>query len=237
MPAPLRHSLTSATGEYTRDVWVIDGPSDRAHPLCIFLDAELYLKNMDILPVITGLMESGAIPQMTCVFVSHLDGAARHADYTWNKRYTKFIGEEVVTWARTQNANIQDTDNLVCGLSLSALAGAYVALRYPQVFSYALCQSGSFWWLKGKDFSLPQTEGKFWLSVGDQETSTNVHHPPTGLHQEISQIAGVEAMVSRLQNLGATVAFRPYAGGHATAPWRAELGPALQWLVGNVTTA
>lgn len=231
MSGPEKHTLTSVSGEFTRDVWVLDGPTDQAHPLCLFLDAELYLNNMQAAPILTGLMQSGALPPMTCVFVSHVNGAARHADYTWSESYTKFIGEDVVTWARARNAEIQAADNLICGLSLSALAGAYVALCYPQIFSYALCQSGSFWWLHGKEFTLPRTKSKFWLSVGDKETSTNVSHPPSGLYQEISQIAGVEAMVMRLQNLGATVKHHPYHGAHAIEPWREELGPALQWLV------
>jgi enterochelin esterase-like enzyme len=237
MPTPSRHSITSATGEYTRDVWVLEGPSDRAHPLCVFLDAELYLGSMDALPVITELMASGAIPQMTYVFVSHVDAAARHADYLCNERYTKFIVEDVVRWARERNGHIQADGNLICGLSLSALAGAYVAVRYPEVFAYALCQSGSFWWLKDRELHWPRTNAKFWLSVGDQETAKGLSHAPSGLRQEITQIEGVANAVELLTSLGATVKHSMHPGVHSTTPWREELPPALKWLVGNAAEA
>ena len=120
---------------------------------------------------------------------------------------------------------------MICGLSLSGLQAAFTACRHPDVFSLALCQSGSFWWLADNEILWPATNARFWLSVGDKETATNVSHPPTGLFQGISQIAGVETAAQRLSALGGGVRCHRYAGGHAAAPWREELGPALQWLL------
>jgi len=237
MTQPEPHTLTSTSGEYTRTLSLILGPADKAHPLCVFLDAELYLGSMDALPVLTELMASGAIPQMTCVFVSHVDAAARHADYLCNDRYTKFIAEDVVRWARERNENIQAGGHLICGLSLSALAGAYVAVWYPAVFAYALCQSGSFWWLKDREIHWPRTNAKFWLSVGDQETAKGLSHAPSGLRQEITQIDGVANAVQLLTGLGAMVKHSLHPGVHSTTPWREELAPALKWLVGNAAEA
>lgn len=122
---------------------------------------------------------------------------------------------------------------MICGLSLSGLAGAYIAFQYPEVFPFSLCQSGSFWWLHDKDIPLPTTKARFWLSVGDQETAAGVTHPPSGLVQEISQIEGVENAVKRFEVLGGTTKYHLYEGGHAIAPWREELAPALKWLIGN----
>lgn len=235
MPELEQHSVTGASGEYTRDVWLLPCDSAHTHPLCIFLDAELYLKNVEAVPVLTDLMTSGAIPQMTIVFVSHVNGAARHVDYTWNEGYTKFIAEDVVRWAKMRDGKIQKGDHLVCGLSLSGLAAAYIALKHPAVFTYALCQSGSFWWLHGKEdqFALPRTKGKFWLSVGDKETQAGVSHAPSGMRQEISQIEGVERAVRMLESLGAEVKHSVHAGGHAAGPWREELPMALGWFMGR----
>ena len=72
--------------------------------------------------------------------------------------------------------------------------------------------------------------GRYWLSVGDGETDTDVRHPPTGMHQMVSQIAGVEAAVAALERAGATVHLERFEGGHTFAPWRAELPRALSWL-------
>ncbi len=236
MTQPEPHTLTSASGEYTRTLSLVPGPQDHAHPLCVFLDAELYLGSMNALPVLTELMASGVIPAMTCVFVSHVNAEARHADFLCNDRYTRFIAEDVVSWARARNENIQAQGNLICGLSLSGLAAAYLALKYPDVFSYALCQSASFWWLKDKELNWPKTTAKFWLSVGDKETATGLTHAPSGLRQEISQIEGVANAVQLLQSLGGTVKHSVHPGVHSTTPWRAELAPAFTWLIGNAAT-
>lgn len=228
-----QHVITSSCGEYARDVWLLPGPDDEVHPLCVFLDAEHYLRDMESVPVLVELQQSGAIPRLTCLFVSHVSGEARHSDYTCNDRYSRFLAEDVLAWARARNGRVRQAGNVICGLSLSGLAGAYVALHYPGVFSYSLCQSGSFWWLEGKDLFLPRTRARFWLSVGDEETQTGVSHPPTGMLQRISQVDGVKSAARRLESLGGTVRYNTYSGGHAAAPWREELVPALVWLIGT----
>jgi enterochelin esterase-like enzyme/GNAT superfamily N-acetyltransferase len=224
------HVVASADGKYTRTVWLLRSPSESHHQLAVFLDAEHYLRDLKAMPIIEGLLQSWALPPTTCVFVSHVNGAARHEDYTCNNDYTHFIIEDVVGWARGQDRQVQFEDNLVCGLSLSGLAAAYIASRAPRVFTKALCQSGSFWWLADHPRSLPASRGRFWLSVGSDETASGVSHPPTGLFQRVSQIDGVRAMAKRLSAEGATVNFRVFAGGHGPMLWREELSPALTWL-------
>jgi hypothetical protein len=72
---------------------------------------------------------------------------------------------------------------------------------------------------------------RFWLSVGDEETDAKVSHPPTGLFQSISQIAGVERARAVLEETGGEVNCHRYRGGHTFESWRAELSDALQWLL------
>ena len=233
---PEQHVISS--GEYSRTIWFRPGPTNQPHPLCVFLDGEHYLRDMDSLPVIEKLLARGDIPSVSLLFVSHVssdpsqaDYACRHADYACNDRYSRFIAEDVMRWAQTRNASIQSQNNVICGLSLSGLASAYLAFRYPAVFSRALCQSGSFWWLTGRDIPLPSTTAKFWLSVGDAETATGVAHSKE-LFQTESQITGVETAAKNFAALGGTVHYHKYSGGHAPAPWRAELPRALEWLLG-----
>jgi hypothetical protein len=84
---------------------------------------------------------------------------------------------------------------------------------------------------------LPPVKTRFWLSVGDEETDTNVSHPPTGLFQGISQIAGVERARAVLEENGGDVNCHRYPGGHAIESWRAELGDALAWLLRTESAA
>lgn len=232
----LEHHVISS-GEYSRAVWYHAGPQDTPHSLGIFLDGEHYTEGMDALPVLAALLGEPGVPPLSLLFVSHVssdpgeaDYACRQTDYACNERYARYIATEVAQWAQERNKGIRATGHLVCGLSLSGLQAAYVTCRHPQTFSLCLSQSGSFWWLDGKEGRLSPTAATFWLSVGDQETAENVSHPPQ-LFQQISQIAGVERAVATIRQLGGTVRFHTYSGGHAAASWRQELAPALRWLL------
>ncbi len=230
------HVLTSACGEYTRDVWLMAGPEDVANTLCVFLDGEFYLGGVNAPLVIHDLMASGVLPAMTCVFVSNVNGEARHHDYTCNPRYARFIVEDVVNWAR-ERANLLENDHTICGLSLSGLESAAIALWYPEVFSRALCQSGSFWWLEGREIDFPSSAARLWMGVGEKEVAFGITHPPSGLYQGISQIEGVDKAARLFQGLGATVRYSMHKGGHASKTWVEELPGALAWLFGRDMSA
>jgi enterochelin esterase-like enzyme len=230
---PERHVLRSTCGRYERRVWFVPALSDGPHGLAVFLDGQFYLHDMDCLPVIREHMTTGGVLSTSCVFVSSQDSASRHQDYTCNADYSRFIAEDVVAWARKRDERITSPDHLICGVSLSGLAAAYIVMQHPDAFSSALCQSGSFWWLADNAISFPSTRARLWLSVGTQEIAAGVTHPPTGLFQRLSQIEGVEAAARSFASRGGTVHYNLYSGGHAFPPWREELAPALRWLVGG----
>lgn len=231
------HLLKSSCGEFTRKSWLMRQETTVPHKLCVILDAEFYLNKMEAPAIFEELMSSGAIPSMSCLFISHVDGAARHKDYTCNPRFARFIAQDVMEWVSTQCPDVATKGNLICGLSLSGLAGAHIALSYPEKFSAALCQSGSFWWnqewLTAHLSDFPASQGRFWLSVGDQELEVDVAHPPTGMRQEVTQVAGCEHFSAALQARGHAVHYTVFAGGHEFAPWKAELKTALLWLTGQ----
>lgn len=227
--------VTSSCGEYTRRVWLSEGgPSGVAQRLCLLLDGEFIMEQMDVLPEIERLVEDPSVPAMRYLFVSYVDPETRHKDYICNPRYARFIAEDVVAWARRQVPTLEAKEHLLCGVSLSGLCAAYTTLQHPEVFSFVLSQSGSFWWEHEAFAEMARgcapVEGRFWLSVGDQETDENVAHTPA-LFQEISQIAGVTKAASVLEGVGAQVHVNQYAGGHEPGPWKEEFTDALRWLL------
>jgi enterochelin esterase-like enzyme/GNAT superfamily N-acetyltransferase len=229
------HTVTGPATGYTRLVRLQRGPSDQPHRLCLFLDGEHYWRDMDAVPVLNALFDRMEMPRMTFAFVGHVSSAARDEDYTCNERYSQFIGEEVMTWLKEELPMLQNHGHVVAGLSLSGLMAAYLTLKHPQHFNCCLSESGSHWW-KHEWFATMARQhapvrARFWLSVGDQETAVDVNHPPTGLLQEISQIAGVEKAVQTLKEIGGTVHYHQYHGGHSLQCWRNELREALLWLV------
>ena len=134
--------IQSSCGNYERKTWLIRGSQDYNHPLCLFLDAEHYINvvpstnNMNALPIIKSLIKNDKVPSMSILFIEHVNGGARHEDYTCNPNYAKFIAKDVVEWAKKQVPSIRSENNIICGLSLSGLLGAYISLHYPKVFSY-----------------------------------------------------------------------------------------------------
>lgn len=229
------HFIHSRAGSHFRNVWLLEAIEDNPTRLAVFLDGEFYVNRMEAPAIIRTLQERGLIPPMICLFVSHVDGAARHQDLTCDPGFTDFIALDLVEWVRQMYPSISHEDHLIAGPSLGGLASAFTALVYPQIFSRCLSQSGSFWW---KDEWLTSTlapiapsSSKFWLSVGDKETDVGVSHPPTGMRQEVTQIEACERFAAALKARNHSVNYRVYEGGHEFTPWQEELPEALEWLL------
>lgn len=229
------HTISSASTEYRRKIWYLPPVGGAPTKIALFLDGEYYVNRMDAPAVVRDLETRGAIPSMVCVFVSHVDGAARHIDLTCNPRYTQFLVGDVLGWIRDRYPALPSGGHLVGGTSLSGLAAAFVTLNHPEVFSQCVAHSGSFWWsrewLRSHLAKARPSKSKFWLSVGSKEIQTGVSHSPSGLLQEIAQVPACERFGRSLRESGHDVHYRVYEGGHEIEPWKAELPDALRWLL------
>ncbi|RYD23099.1 MAG: GNAT family N-acetyltransferase [Verrucomicrobiaceae bacterium] len=228
------HTIHDPATGYTRLLRIRRGPTGKPHRLCLFLDGELYWRDMGVMEILNGLMESGRIPPVAFAFVGCVSGPARQEDLVCNERYLHFIGGHVMDWLKSEIPSLRDGNHLIAGLSLSGLMASFTALHYPGHFSACLSQSGSHWWNHGwfntMARDLAPIPGRFWLSVGDQENQTKLRHSPS-LYQEISQIEGVEKLAITLTAAGATVHTHRHPGTHSYHPWRDELAEAMEWLL------
>jgi iron(III)-enterobactin esterase len=222
------HTVSDPATGYSRPIHLLRGPASQPQRLALFLDGELYLQQMKVLPVLQALLDREALPPVTFAFLDHVDMNARAQDYTCNDPFGRFLADKVVPWLQQEIPGLQPGHHLIGGLSLSGLASAWLALQYPGHFRYCLSQSGSFWW-NGEWFTKMASQHepittRFWLSVGDQETE--IDEPP-----EVSQVEGVKNAHRVLKTLGATVHYHEYHGGHDLKYWREELDEALPWLL------
>lgn len=220
-----------ATG-YGRLIRLSRGPADRTHPLCLVLDGESYWRDMTAAPIFNEIAAS--LPSgMTVAYVGHVSALDRQRDFTANERYARFIGEAVIPWLQREVPRLADGGHIALGLSLSGLMAVHLTLRYPTYFRSCISQSGSHWWdREGFEETVKSHSplpARFWLSVGLKETATDLHHAPTGLHQKISQIEGVQHAAKVLDEQGAVVRYREFDGGHSMEFWRNELADALRW--------
>lgn len=213
-----------------RTAWIGESTATPATAF-VFLDGELYLERVRAMDVLGRLRATDQLPDYAALFLSHGGSAARHVDFVCCPQHASLVVEDVVERMR------QDYDSVrrfvLVGLSLSGLAAAYIATRYPSVFCAAVCQSPSFWWEGGRFAedvpAAPPPGPEFWICVGNQETATGIAHPPSGLRQELSQVAGCAAVVAALKIRGYPVHFRTYDGGHDPDCWRYDLELALPW--------
>lgn len=229
-------TLRDSTGRFTRKAHYLPA-AERPSRLALFLDAEFYVDQMDAPALIGELTASGEIPSIACLFLSNQSAEARHHDYTCSDPFADFLAKDVLPWFMKQTGVTRRGGHLIAGLSLSGLQSAYTSLCFPDIFSAALCQSGSFWWedewfTKHLRELLPNP-GKYWLSVGTKEQGSGLVHPPTDLHQNVNQDDAVHRFAEALSNHGSQVHESVFEGGHATAHWKAEFNDALKWLLND----
>lgn len=157
--------------------------------------------------------------------------------------------DELLPWARRELGLDWLPDRvLLAGQSYGGLAAAYCALERPEVFSGAICQSGSFWWkadprnecgpgfvpgdapeygwLPARAVESEWAETRFYLDAGRLE---NRHFDDAAP----SLLGSVRHMRDVLRARGFDVTYREFAGGHDVVWWRSTLADGLVALVGS----
>ncbi len=181
MESPESFVIRSSCGGYTRKAWLLRGRGADSGRVIVFLDAEHYLRDLDCLPVIRELRE---LESMTCVFVSHESGAARHLDYTCNEAYGGFIAEDGraggLEERRALGLRIELERAGEC-IFLFAVPGS---VRRGGVPIGVILVDGAEW---SRDFA---DECAVLAECWRSGNRNGVSHPPSGMRQEISQIEG-----------------------------------------------
>ena len=226
-------TLRCQSGMFERTVWSVAPPAGRPTAAVLFLDAELYLERVGAVAVVRRLQERRAIPPAVAVFLSDGGAAARHEDFVCRPEYARFVARDLVESLREEHPGV--TEIVIAGSSLSGLAAAYTATRHPAVFRAAVCQSPSFWWERGRlaqELPAATPAGpESWICVGSRETGAGLSHPPSGLRQGLTQVAGCVSAAAALQAKGYRVSYREYDGGHDPECWRDDLSLAQRWVL------
>jgi enterochelin esterase family protein len=231
------HTFESQVLDNTRPVWLHQPAVDGAPThLAVFLDGDFFIDHFGAPEAMTTLQRSGTLPPTWSLYVPAGERTRRWPESFCDADFATFLCDELVPWALTHTG--ATADPVLVGVSLTGLSAAHAALSHPGTFSRVLCLSGSFWWddahLADTVSSFPPSPTAFHLTVGDQETATDVDHGH-GLIQARSQIDGVQAMHRALTTHGTLATYSEYSGGHDAESWLRELPGDLEavWRLGE----
>ncbi|TXG83232.1 MAG: DUF3327 domain-containing protein [Thermomicrobiales bacterium] len=230
-----------------RDCWIYQ-PANGTEPevLLLLFDGERAMGAMQTPRVLDNLILAGAIPPTAAVMIGNVD---RGAELPCNPEFLRMLVDELLPWARRELGLDWLPDRvLLAGQSYGGLAAAYCALERPEVFSGAICQSGSFWWkadprnecgpgfvpgdapeygwLPARAVESEWAETRFYLDAGRLE---NRHFDDAAP----SLLGSVRHMRDVLRARGFDVTYREFAGGHDVVWWRSTLADGLVALVGS----
>lgn len=238
--------LSSALLGNERDIWLYQAANGTApEVLLLQFDGERAMAAMDSPAVLDNLILANAIPPTAVVMIGNVD---RGAELPCNPEFLRMLVEELLPWVQEALGLKQLPEQvLVAGQSYGGLAAAYCALERPDIFSGALCQSGSFWWksdprnengpsltigdapaygwLPARAAEAEWAETRFYLDAGRLE---NRHFDDAAP----SLLASVRHMRDVLRARGFAVTYREFAGGHDVIWWRSTLADGLIALVG-----
>lgn len=226
--------VSSAALGRNRAVWVDSSDGHIPGKLCVILDAESYLCNVVLGAILSHSKASGDIGPMTYLFVPFVTPETRHFEYACHEGFSRFLVDDLMTWARERFPSLATGGHAIMGLSLSGLQAAFTALRHPGVFNAVVCQSPSAWYrdefLRDQVDPSATAKADFRISVGSEETTSDVVHEPGELHQKASQIDSCRRLSEALTSAGHAVDYSVFDGSHDSEFWAEEMPDVLKWI-------
>lgn len=139
------HLIQSSVFNDSRTVWVYlpaMEPQNQKYPLLVVHDGTDYFHFADFKTVLDNLIASG---QMQPVVALLSKPENRNEEYSCTPDHAKFVGEELIPWARNRYPVTSSRSGTgLMGSSFGAVASIYAAYQYPRLFGLLLIQSGSF---------------------------------------------------------------------------------------------
>ncbi len=214
-----KHTLSHAYIGGKRDVWLYQPPVDEAVPLVIVYDGKDYLRRAFITHIVDNLIAAKRIRPVALALVENA-GRSRFIEYNCGEAILAILDHWVIPLA-LDKLNLQKPGGYgVLGASMGGLMALYTALRMPDIFGYAVSQSGGFLPFNGHATPLvnvlidPMDSPpplKLWLDVGTLEWL----YPAN------------QAMYTWLSQRGWDATYLEYNAGHNYTAWRNALTQAL----------
>lgn len=204
--------------------------SDKAAPsnAVFLLDRGDYASRRLTRTVLDNLTAEKAIGS-TVVFMLHSEGS-RSADLETSDRFVRFVGEELVTWARENFKLSKDpADCVIGGNGVGGAIAAFCAAEFPNTFGGVLSEGGDFSrcissadgggsrCVPGRFVENDEAKPGFYLAIGDLES--NALSASNRHLRDVLRAGGYKPKWSR------------FPGNHNSRTWCAALAAGLEILL------
>ncbi|MNS19086.1 Enterochelin esterase [compost metagenome] len=215
--------------DYLVDVFISGQAVQKTLPLVIFLDGQVWSRELSILSEIRDLTDLKKLRPAAYVFIHSLNSQQRRQDYGCHDVFSQALVSELLEILLEQYSFISTTNITLCGQSLGGLCALHSALLFPKVFTSLILQSGSYWWSDFSNSALGRNHTGNFLEL------LNLSHPLPKTTQiyisagtyETDMRDDAHQLYQQLQSFN-QVSFRTFSGGHDAVNWRADLLKALQ---------
>ncbi|MDS7931094.1 enterochelin esterase [Acinetobacter sp. V102_4] len=215
--------------DYLVDVFISGQAVQKTLPLVIFLDGQVWSRELSILSEIRDLTDLKKLHPAAYVFIHSLNSQQRRQDYGCHDVFSQALINELLEILLEQYSFISTTNITLCGQSLGGLCALHSALLFPKVFTSLIVQSGSYWWSDFSNSALGRNHTGNFLEL------LNLSHPLPKTTQiyisagtyETDMRDDAHQLYQQLQSFN-QVNFRTFSGGHDAVNWRADLLKALQ---------
>jgi enterochelin esterase family protein len=215
--------------DYLVDVFISGQAVQKTLPLVIFLDGQVWSRELSILSEIRDLTDLKKLRPAAYVFIHSLNSQQRRQDYGCHDVFSQALVNELLEILLEQYSFISTTNITLCGQSLGGLCALHSALLFPKVFTSLILQSGSYWWSDFSNCALGRNHTGNFLEL------LNLSHPLPKTTQiyisagtyETDMRDDAHQLYQQLQSFN-QVSFRTFSGGHDAVNWRADLLKALQ---------
>ena len=220
-----------------RRIWYYTPPDyspKKKYPLVIFLDGFYYQYFIPATTILDNLIAAGKIPPVVAVFVATPIGAGiREKEYYANDSFAEFMVKELLPQIRSKySLNPKPEETTLVGLSASAFAAGFLALKHPEKFGNVVMQSPPLWWGKepsGEDgewltqqyINAGKLKVRFYFEIGEFEVFPSVRRGrPNFVHsvrhfRDILKLKGIRHL------------YNEFNGAHDFVCWRETLPAAL----------
>ncbi|WP_173405365.1 esterase family protein [Rhodopirellula sp. SWK7] len=231
------HRLTSDILGNTRDIHVYRSagyePNDPERALVVTFDGDQYRDEVRGPVILDNLVAAGKIPPTAAIMISNPSQKSRSTELPCNDDFARFIGEELMPWAKTQHVTASRERTVVAGASFGGLCSVFVGLKHPELFGNVFSQSGSLWWAPGGFETKGETESQWltrqYVSAPSQPVR---YYLQAGTFEKPSEILQcTKHLRDVLQARGYDVTYGEFVGGHGYFYWRHSFADGIMHLL------